>query len=139
CPIKRSSVRLSSRMAGALISHQVGSAPPQLHPWLVPHSMQTPHAPARMTLSLPQTEQVIPMKILPSATVTRSAELLAPFPFPPAPTGSLDDLFVITSITCLSPVRAKSVTGRFRTFFSISAIPLSGNSGCARLVDVASL
>src|SRR5437867_13320899 len=113
--------------------------PNQLHPWLVPHSMQTPHAPARMTLSLPQTEQVIPMKILPSATVTRSAELLAPFPFPPAVAGSLDDLFVITSITCLSPVRAKSVTGRFRTFFSISAISLSGNSGCARLGDVASL
>ena len=44
----------------------------QLHPWLVPHSVQTPHAPARITLSLPHTEQVIPMKMLPSATVTRS-------------------------------------------------------------------
>jgi hypothetical protein len=27
----------------------------QLQPWLVPHSMQTPQAPARMTLSLPHT------------------------------------------------------------------------------------
>src|SRR5205807_6626364 len=55
---------------------------PQLQPWLVPHSMQTPHAPARMTLSLPHTEQVMPMKILPSAIVTRLDELPAPFPFP---------------------------------------------------------
>src|SRR5438128_4223351 len=101
----------------------------QLHPWLVPHSMQTPHAPARMTLSLPQTEQVIPMKILPSATVTRSAESLSPLPFPWIAAGSLEDLFVITSITSLSSVRAKSVTGRFRAFFSISAISLSGKSG----------
>src|SRR5437016_1534135 len=52
----------------------------QLHPWLVPHSVQTPQAPARMTLSLPQTEQVMPMKMLPSATVTRSG-FLSPFPF----------------------------------------------------------
>src|SRR5207244_8455330 len=100
----------------------------QLQPWLVPHSMQTPHAPARMTLSLPHTEQVIPMKMLPSATVTRSAELPAPLPFPPTVAGSPADLFVITSITCLSPVRAKSVTGRFRTFFSLSAISLSVQS-----------
>src|SRR5262249_11468839 len=56
----------------------------QLHPWLVPHSVQTPQAPARMTLSLPQTEQVMPMKMLPSATVTRSDEVPAPLPFPPA-------------------------------------------------------
>ena len=54
----------------------------QLQPWLVPQSMQTPQAPARMTLSLPQTEQVMPMKMLPSATVTRSGALLAPLPFP---------------------------------------------------------
>src|SRR5258708_34500949 len=54
----------------------------QLHPWLVPHSVQTPQAPARMTLSLPQTEQVMPMKMLPSATVTRSDELAVPLPFP---------------------------------------------------------
>jgi hypothetical protein len=67
--------------------------------------MQTPQAPARMTLSLPHTEQVMPMKILPSATVTRSGELLAPLPFPPAATGSSAVLFVISSITCLSPVR----------------------------------
>jgi hypothetical protein len=52
----------------------------QLHPWLVPHSVQTPQAPARMTLSLPQTEQVMPMKMLPSATVTRSG-FLSLFPF----------------------------------------------------------
>ena len=57
---------------------------PQLQPWLVPHSVQTPHAPARITLSLPQTEQVMPMKMLPSATLTRSDELPAPLPFPPA-------------------------------------------------------
>ena len=56
---------------------------PQLQPWLVPHSVQTPQAPARMTLSLPQTEQVIPMKMLPSATVTRSGEVPMPLPFPP--------------------------------------------------------
>src|SRR6058998_3735967 len=55
---------------------------PQLHPWLVPHSVQTPQAPARMTLSLPQTEQVMPMKMLPSATVTRYDEVPAPLPFP---------------------------------------------------------
>src|SRR5947199_7284498 len=115
---------------------------PQLQPWLVPHSVQTPHAPARMTLSLPHTEQVIPMKMLPSATITRSA---CPFPFPlpvwsvlPCSTG-LDKLFVITSITCLSPVRAKSVTGRLSAFFSISTISLSGKSGCPRFGDVASL
>jgi hypothetical protein len=60
----------------------------QLQPWLVPHSVQTPQAPARMTLSLPQTEQVMPMKMLPSATVTRSDEAPLPFPvadFPPFP------------------------------------------------------
>ncbi len=55
---------------------------PQLQPWLVPHSVQTPQAPARMTLSLPQTEQVMPMKMLPSATVTRSDEVPVPLPFP---------------------------------------------------------
>src|SRR5436190_20078978 len=129
-------------MAGALISHQVGSAPPQLHPWLVPHSMQTPHAPARITLSLPHTEQVIPMKMLPSATVTRLARLSSSLPFPPAavpPFAGLADLFVITSITSFSPVRAKSVTGRFRDFFSISAISLRGKSGWPRLGAVASL
>ena len=59
-------------------------ARPQLQPWLVPHSVQTPQAPARMTLSLPQTEQVMPMKMLPSATVTRSDEVPAPLPFPAA-------------------------------------------------------
>src|SRR4029077_1371404 len=57
-------------------------ARPQLQPWLVPQSMQTPQAPARMTLSLPHTEHVMPMKMLPSATVTRSGELLVPLPFP---------------------------------------------------------
>src|SRR5262249_42603531 len=64
----------------------------QLQPWLVPHSVQTPQAPARITLSLPQTEQVMPMKMLPRATVTRSDEP-TPFPlpffasdFPPFPT-----------------------------------------------------
>ena len=57
---------------------------PQLQPWLVPHSVQTPQAPARMTLSLPHTEQVMPMKMLPSATVTRSDEVPAPLPFPAA-------------------------------------------------------
>src|SRR5437762_2010117 len=54
----------------------------QLHPWLVPHSVQTPQAPARMTLSLPQTEQVMPMKILPSAIVTRYDDMPVPLPFP---------------------------------------------------------
>ncbi len=33
----------------------------QLQPWLVPHWVQTPQAPARITLSEPQFEQVIPM------------------------------------------------------------------------------
>src|ERR671918_540676 len=52
----------------------VGSVDPsQLHPWLVPHSVQTPQAPARITLSLPHTEHVISIKMLPSATMTRSA------------------------------------------------------------------
>ncbi len=36
-------------------------APFQLHPWLVPHWVQTPQAPARMTLSEPQLEQMTPM------------------------------------------------------------------------------
>ena len=40
----------------------------QLHPWLVPHSVQTPQAPARTTLSEPQLEQVMSMNILPSAS-----------------------------------------------------------------------
>src|SRR4030095_16528543 len=57
---------------------------PQLHPWLVPQSMQTPQAPARITLALAQTGQGIPMKRRRSATVTRSGELLAPLPFPSA-------------------------------------------------------
>ena len=46
--------------------------------------MQTPQAPARMTLSLPQTEQVMPMKMLPSAIVTRYDEVPAPLPLPSA-------------------------------------------------------
>jgi hypothetical protein len=50
-----------------------GKNPIQLQPWLVPHSVQTPQAPARITLSLPHTEQVISIKMLPSATITRSA------------------------------------------------------------------
>jgi hypothetical protein len=33
----------------------------QLQPWLVPHWVQTPQAPARITLSEPQFEQVMPM------------------------------------------------------------------------------
>src|SRR5437016_13579045 len=93
-----------------------GSHPIQLHPWLVPHSVQTPHAPARITLSLPHTEQVIPIKMLPSATVTRFAWPL-PFPSCPAAAGSLDGWLVITSIKSFSPVRAKSDTGRFPAFF----------------------
>lgn len=40
----------------------------QLHPWLVPHSVQTPQAPARITLSLPQWEQMMSMNIDPSAS-----------------------------------------------------------------------
>src|SRR5947199_6849210 len=110
----------------------------QLQPWLVPHSVQTPQAPARMTLSLPHTEQVIPMKMLPSATMTRSSWPL-PFPLCPAAPGSFDERLVITSRTCLSAVWAKSVTGRFTAFFSISPISFSGRSGWARLGDVASL
>src|SRR4029453_10380218 len=115
-----------------------GTARIQLHPWLVPHSVQTPQAPARITLSLPHTEQVISIKMLPSATMTRSAW---PLPFPPCPAvvESLVGWFVITSITSFSPVRAKSVTGRFKAFFSISTISLSGKSGCARFGAVASL
>ena len=38
----------------------------------------------------------------------------------------------MTSITSLSPVRARSVTGRLSAFFSMSGISLSGRSGCAR-------
>ena len=45
----------------------------QLQPWLVPHSVQTPQAPARMTFSLPQCEHVISINIFPSAAFTRSA------------------------------------------------------------------
>src|ERR1700745_3862161 len=75
---------------------------PQLQPWLVPHSVQTPQAPARITLSLPHTEQVIPMKMLPSATVTRSSWPL-PLPLCPTASASFVELLVITSITCLSP------------------------------------
>src|SRR5438445_11748062 len=111
-------IQLNACCAGLIWSYVVRGSP--LHAWLVPHSMQTPQAPARMTLSLPHTEQMMPMKTLPSATATRSGELLVPLPFPSTlpPFAGLDDLFVITSITCLSPVRAKSVTGRFRAFFS---------------------
>ena len=35
-----------------------------------------------MTLSLPQTEQVMPMKMLPSAIVTRCDDVPFPLPFP---------------------------------------------------------
>jgi hypothetical protein len=45
----------------------------QLQPWLVPHSVQTPQAPARITLLLPHTEQVMSMNMLPSASCTRLA------------------------------------------------------------------
>src|SRR5881396_1323495 len=89
----------------------------QLHPWLVPHSVQTPHAPARITLSLPQTEQVMSINILPSASFTRSAWLLPLLAICGEP--SLGELFVITSINSFPPVRGKSVTGRFTAFFSI--------------------
>jgi hypothetical protein len=56
----------------------VTGAPPneisvQLQPCEVPHSVQTPHAPVRMTLVLPQCEQLIPMYIFSSAARTRSA------------------------------------------------------------------
>ncbi len=34
---------------------------PQLQPWLVPHWVQQPQAPARTTLSEPQFEQMMPM------------------------------------------------------------------------------
>jgi hypothetical protein len=40
----------------------------QLQPWLVPHSVQTPQAPARMTLSLPQWEHMMSMNMFPSAS-----------------------------------------------------------------------
>jgi hypothetical protein len=40
----------------------------QLQPWLVPHSVQTPQAPARITLSLPQCEQMMSMNMFPSAS-----------------------------------------------------------------------
>ena len=45
----------------------------QLHPWLVPHWVQQPQAPARITLSEPQFEQVMPMKAVPRAVLTRSS------------------------------------------------------------------
>ena len=45
----------------------------QLHPWLVPHSVQTPQAPARITLLLPQWEQVVSMYMVPRAPWMRSA------------------------------------------------------------------
>ena len=56
----------------------VTGAPPneisvQLQPCEVPHSVQTPHAPVRMTLVLPQCEQLIPMYIFSRAARTRSA------------------------------------------------------------------
>ena len=73
----------SVRIANLDVGVELGGVRLQLQPWLVPQSMQTPQAPARMTLSLPQTEQVIPMKMLPSATVTRSGEVPTPLPFPP--------------------------------------------------------
>jgi hypothetical protein len=48
----------------------------QLHPWLVPHSVQQPQAPARITLLEPQFEQVMSIYILPSAVCTFSAWVL---------------------------------------------------------------
>ncbi len=45
-----------------LFSKPPGEMPcAQLQPWLVPHCVQTPQAPARMTLSEPQWEQSTPM------------------------------------------------------------------------------
>src|SRR5947207_15882317 len=98
--------------------------PPQLHPWLVPHSMQTPQAPARMTLSLPQTEHVMPMKILPSAVVTRYDEVPAPLLFPSdvPPVPAFEGWAVITSTIPLSPVRARAVSGRVSAVFAKSGI-----------------
>ena len=66
---------VESELRHALVNllHNALRALPQLQPWLVPHSVQTPHAPARITLSLPHTEHVISIKMLPSASRTRSA------------------------------------------------------------------
>ena len=50
----------------------------QLQPWLVPHSVQTPQAPARITLLLPQLEQVVSMNMVPRAPWTRSAWVVVP-------------------------------------------------------------
>src|SRR5215216_6300609 len=77
CTPKASRLRYSMLLLGPEVR-------PQLQPWLVPHSVQTPQAPARMTLSLPHTEQVMPMKMLPSATATLSDDVPAPLPFPEA-------------------------------------------------------
>ena len=59
--------------SGAVYRRSAGSRRGQLQPWLVPHSVQTPQAPARITFSLPQTEQMISMNMLPRASLTRSA------------------------------------------------------------------
>src|SRR5438105_12029696 len=106
----------------------------QLQPWLVPHSVQTPQAPARITFSLPQCEHVMSINMFPSAAYTRSA-WVQPFAsirgFP-----SDGEWLVMTSINSFSAVRGKSATGRLTAFFSISAISLGGGSVCHRFAEV---
>src|SRR5678815_3167476 len=108
----------------------------QLHPWLVPHSVQQPQAPARMTLLEPQFEQVISIYILPSAVCTRSACVLPAWAMCGSP--SLPFLCVITSMIP-GVSRGNSATGRLIAFLSISASSFIGRSACARFGDVASL
>ena len=109
----------------------------QLHPWLVPHSVQTPHAPARMTLSLPQLEQLTSIYVAqgflhPLGVRVAGAAVELRFP-------SEFVLFVTTSMISFSPVRCRSGTGRFTAFFSMSASSFIGSSLWPRFGEVASL
>ena len=72
----------------------------------VPHSVQQPQAPARMTLLEPQFEQVMSIYMLPSAVCTRSAWVLTLWLMCGSP--SLPFLWLITSMMPGVPTVAES-------------------------------
>ena len=70
---KERSVVLVTRLRLVFIGHGLENGAHYEQPWLVPHSVQHPQAPARITLELPQFEHGVSMNIFPNASFSRSA------------------------------------------------------------------
>ena len=115
------------------------SFPYQLQPCDVPHSVQTPQAPALITFVVPQFKQLTSMYMFPNASRTRSACVLGWPLLIGLGVPSEFERLVITSMISFSAVRGNSATGRLVAFFSISAISFIWRSGCDRPGAVASL